>query len=430
MALAGSILCRVAVEPELNKSAAGQDAPELRLFVFALFFIFGGITSLNDVLIPKLKGLYSLSYAEVMLTQFAFFMGYFVFSLPAGALIARIGYFRGVVVGLLIMAVGAAAFWPASTAGVYGYYLVCLFVIAGGITVLQVAANPLISLLGDERTSSSRLTFAQAFNSLGTTVWPYVGSGLILTGVAATDPRTLSGDALLQFRATESHIVALTYIGIATVLVILALIFFTQRNAIHAKSSEAVGLGGTLALLKHRRVAFGVAALFAYVGAEVSIGSMLVNYLEQSTVMGLSPASAGRHLSPYWGGAMVGRFIGAALLQRIEPGRLLIAFAIANMVLIGTSMGLSGPISGWALIAVGLFNSIMFPTVFALGIQGLGDRTPEGSALLIMGIVGGAIIPLLTGRLADATTLSSSLIVPLVCYLVIAGFGYFEPSNE
>jgi FHS family L-fucose permease-like MFS transporter len=398
--------------------------------VVALFFIWGGVTSLNDVLIPKLRGLYSLTYAEVMLTQFAFFMGYFVFSLPAGALIARIGYFRGVVVGLLIMAIGAAAFWPSSTAGVYGYYLACLFVIAGGITVLQVAANPLISLLGDQRTASSRLTFAQAFNSLGTTVWPYVGSGLILAGAAATNPKTLHGVELARFRVTESHIVALTYLGIAAVLVILALIFFTQRNAIREESPEAVGLGATLALLRHRRVAFGVAALFAYVGAEVSIGSMLVNYLEQDKVMRLSAASAGKHLSLYWGGAMVGRFIGAALLQRIEPGRLLIAFAIANMVLIGTSMSLSGPISGWALIAVGLFNSIMFPTVFALGIQGLGDRTPEGSALLIMGIVGGAIMPLLTGRLADATTLGTSLIIPLACYTVIAAFGYFEPTSE
>lgn len=398
--------------------------------VIALFFIWGGVTSLNDVLIPKLKGLYSLSYAEVMLTQFAFFMGYFVFSLPAGSLISRIGYLRGVVVGLLIMAAGAAAFWPASRAGVYGYYLVALFVIAGGITVLQVAANPLISSLGDERTASSRLTFAQAFNSLGTTIWPYVGANLILSGAAATDPATLSGDALAGFRVTESHIVATTYIGIAAILVVLAAIFFTQRNAIREERPEAVGIGATLALLGNRRVALGVAALFAYVGAEVSIGSMLVNYLEQDSVMGLDPASAGRRLSLYWGGAMVGRFIGAGLLQRVEPGRLLIAFAAANIVLIAVSMGMTGPVAGWALIAVGLFNSIMFPTVFALAIQGLGDRTAEGAALLCMAIVGGAIVPLVTGRLADATSLATSLIVPLVCYLVIAGFGWLAPSKE
>lgn len=398
--------------------------------VVALFFIWGGVTSLNDVLIPKLKGLYSLSYTEVMLTQFAFFMGYFVFSLPAGALISRIGYLKGVVVGLLIMAVGAAAFWPSSTAGVYSYYLIALFVIAGGITVLQVAANPLISMLGDEKTASSRLTFAQAFNSLGTTIWPYVGSNLILSGAAATDPATLSGDALAHFRVTESHVVAMTYAGIAAVLVILALVFFTQRNAIREESPEAVGLGATLALLGHRRVAFGVAALFAYVGAEVSIGSMLVNYLQLPDTMRLDAASAGRHLSLYWGAAMVGRFIGAGLLQRVEPGRLLIAFAIANMVLIGVSMGSTGAVAGWSLIAVGLFNSIMFPTVFALGIQGLGERTAEGAALLCMAIVGGAIVPLLTGRLADATTLATSLVIPLVCYLVIAGFGFFAPAKE
>jgi FHS family L-fucose permease-like MFS transporter len=398
--------------------------------VIGLFFIWGGVTSLNDVLIPKLKGLYSLSYTEAMLTQFAFFMGYFVFALPAGVLISKIGYLKGVVVGLLIMAAGAAIFWPSSSAGVYGYYLIALFVIAGGITVLQVAANPLISLLGDTNTASSRLTFAQGFNSLGTTIWPYIGSNLILAGAASTNPATLHGDALDRFRTTESHVVAMTYAGIAAVLIVLALIFFAQRNAIREERPDAVGIGATLALLGRRRVAFGVAALFAYVGAEVSIGSMLVNYLQQKDVMALDPASAGHHLSLYWGGAMVGRFIGAALLRRIEPGRLLIAFAAINMILIGVAMSVSGPLSGWALIAVGLFNSIMFPTVFALAIQGLGDRMAEGAALLCMAIVGGAIVPLVSGRLADATTLATSLIVPLICYLVVAGFGYFEPGKE
>jgi FHS family L-fucose permease-like MFS transporter len=411
-------------------SSSGDVSRALSWLVIALFFIWGGVTSLNDVLIPKLKGLYSLSYGEVMLTQFAFFMGYFVFSLPAGALISRIGYIRGVIVGLLIMAAGAVAFWPASSAGVYGYYLVAMFVIAGGITVLQVAANPLISRLGDERTASSRLTFAQAFNSLGTTIWPYVGSNLILGGVAATDPKTLFGAQLASFRVTESHVVATTYVGIAAILVILAIVFAAQRNSTREDRPKAVGLGATLALLGQRRVAFGVVALFAYVGAEVSIGSMLVNYLQQPDVTGLDAASAGRRLSLYWGGAMVGRFIGAGLLQKVEPGKLLMAFGAANILLIAAAMGLHGPAAGWSLIAVGLFNSIMFPTVFALAIQGLGDRTAEGSALLCMAIVGGAIVPLVTGQLADATTLATSLVVPLVCYLVVIGFGRFSPAKE
>jgi FHS family L-fucose permease-like MFS transporter len=307
-------------------------------------------------------------------------------------------------------------------------------VIASGITILQVAANPLISLLGDERTASSRLTFAQAFNSLGTTIWPYVGSNLILAGAAATDPKTLHGGALAQFRTLESHVVAMTYAGIAAVLVILAIIFLVNRNAIRENRPEAIGMGATLALLGNRRVAFGVVALFAYVGAEVSIGSLLVNYLQQRDVMALDSASAGHRLALYWGGAMVGRFIGAALLRRVQPGKLLMLFALANMLLIAVSMGTTGPTSGWALIAIGLFNSIMFPTVFALGIQGLGDRTPEGSALLCMAIVGGAIVPLATGRLADATTVATALLIPLICYLVVAGFGWRTardvPTND
>ena len=411
--------------------AGGGTARYLVWLVIALFFIWGGTTSLNDVLIPKLKGLYSLSYAEVMLTQFAFFTGYFVFALPAGSLISRIGYLRGVVVGLVIMAAGAALFWPSSLAGMYWPYLVALFVIAGGITVLQVAANPLIAALGDERTASSRLTFAQAFNSLGTTIWPWVGSNLILAGAASkTDAATLSGAALDQYRVVESAIVSHVYVGIAIVLVLVAAVFWWQRNAVRDEKTAAVGFGDALALLGHRRVAFGAAALFAYVGAEVSIGSMLVNYLQLPTVMGLDAASAGKHLSLYWGGAMVGRFIGAGLLQRIEPGRLLIAFSAANAVLIGVSMSTTGDVAGWTLIAVGLFNSIMFPTVFALALQGLGARTAEGAGLLCMAIVGGAIIPLATGKLADMTTLAGSLIVPLVCYGVIAAFGFFEPSKE
>ncbi|USI73110.1 sugar MFS transporter [Sphingomonas morindae] len=409
---------------------AGRASRDLVWLVIGLFFIWGGVTSLNDVLIPKLKGLYALSYTEVMLTQFAFFMGYFIFSLPAGTLIARIGYMRGIVVGLAIMAAGAALFWPSSRAGVYGYYLVALFIIAGGITVLQVAANPLISQLGDERTASSRLTFAQAFNSLGTTIWPYIGANLILGTAAATDPATLHGAALDQFRARESHIVANVYVGIALVLVLLALIFAVRRNAIRADTPDAVGFGAILGLLGRRRIAFGVAALFAYVGAEVSIGSMLVNYLQLPSVLALDPVAAGQRLSLYWGGAMIGRFIGAALLRRVEPGRMLILFSAANVVLIATSMASTGPVAGWALIAVGLFNSIMFPTVFALALEGLDNRAAEGAALLCMAIVGGAIVPLATGRMADATSLGAALVIPLICYVVIAAFGYFEPSRK
>lgn len=421
----------MATRDSVTSTQGGMRSRTLIVLVIGLFFIWGGTTSLNDVLIPKLKGLYALDYAEVMLTQFAFFMAYFFFSLPAGALISRIGYLRGVIVGLVIMVVGAALFWPAAQAGEYWPFLVALFVVAGGITCLQVAANPLITVLGSPEGASSRLTFAQAFNALGTTIWPWIGSELILANTSASvDPARLEGSALAAFRVAESNMVSDVYIGIALVLLVVAAVMWPQRNAIRNERPDSVGLGAALALLRRRRVALGVIALFAYVGAEVAIGSMLVNYLQLPATLGLDAASAGKLLSVYWGGAMVGRFIGAGLLKKIAPGRLLLVFALANVALIALSMATGGVVSGGALIAVGLFNSIMFPTIFALGIEGLGTKTAEGSSLLCMAIVGGAIVPLLTGHLADLTTLATSLAIPLLCYLIIGAFAVLAPSQE
>ncbi|MGI4745611.1 MAG: MFS transporter, partial [Janthinobacterium lividum] len=272
---------------------AGGSAPKsLVWLVIGLFFIWGGATSLNDILIPKLKGLFSLTYAEVMLTQFAFFMAYFIFSVPAGTLVAGIGYVRGLVVGLAVMALGAVLFWPAAASGAYWSFLVALFVLAGGITILQVAANPLIAGLGDPAGASSRLTFAQAFNSLGTTVAPYVGAQLILGSVAKIDPANLSAADRPAFRVAESAIVAHIYIGIAVVLAVIAVIFWTQRNKLSSESTGKIGFGDSLRLLGIPRMRFGVIALFAYVGAEVSIGSVLVNYLEQPNTLALSAQSA------------------------------------------------------------------------------------------------------------------------------------------
>jgi FHS family L-fucose permease-like MFS transporter len=404
---------------------SGTAPRSLVWLVIGLFFIWGGATSLNDILIPKLKGLFSLTYAEVMLTQFAFFMAYFIVSVPAGTLVARIGYVRGLVVGLAVMAAGAALFWPAAGSGTYWSFLIALFVLAGGITILQVAANPLIAGLGDPAGASSRLTFAQAFNSLGTTVAPYIGAQLILGSVAATDPATIPAAQLPAFRAAESAVVAHIYIGIAVVLAVIAVIFWTQRKKLRSESPDEVGFMDSLRLLGVPRVRFGVIALFAYVGAEVSIGSVLVNYLEQPGTMALSAQAAGERLSFYWGGAMVGRFIGSWLLNRIAPGKLLAAFAAIAALLVLTSVLTSGGVAGWSLIAVGLFNSIMFPTVFSLGLDGLGRKTAEGSGLLCMAIVGGAIVPLVTGGIADATSIATALVVPVVCYAVIAAFGLF-----
>jgi FHS family L-fucose permease-like MFS transporter len=413
--------------PSSARAAAAPTTASRSLvaLVIGLFFVWGGATSLNDVLIPKLKGLFALSYAEVMLTQFAFFMAYAIVSVPAGAVIARIGYVRGLVLGLGVMVLGALLFWPAAGAGIYGGFLIALFVLAAGITILQVAANPLIASLGDPAGASSRLTFAQAFNSLGTTLFPYVGSMLILGSVAATDPATIAPAALPAFRSAEGAVVAHIYLGIALVLAIVAAIFWSLRKTLPTEAPDEVGFLDSLRLLGRPRMLFGVVALFAYVGAEVSIGSLLVSYLEQPTTLALDAQSAGKHLSFYWGGAMVGRFIGAWLLNRVSPGKLLAGFATVAAALLLVSIGTYAGISGWAIIAVGLFNSIMFPTIFSLALEGLGRKTPEGSGLLCMAIVGGAIVPLLTGALADATTIATAMVIPVICYAIIVAFGIF-----
>jgi FHS family L-fucose permease-like MFS transporter len=407
-----------------GKEKAGIGTQSLVWLVFGLFFIWGGATSLNDILIPKLKGLFSLSYAEVMLTQFAFFTAYFLVSVPAGTLVARVGYVRGLVTGLVVMAIGAALFWPAAGSGAYWPFLAALFVLAGGITILQVASNPLITTLGDPAGASSRLTFAQAFNSLGTTIWPYVGAILILQTGANIDPASLTPGEIAAARGTESAIVGHIYIGIAIVLIAVALIFWSRRNVLAMDKPDQVGFFDSLSLLKQPRIAFGVLALFVYVGAEVSIGSILVSYLELPHTLGLSAQSAGERLSFYWGGAMIGRFAGAWLLKRFVPGKLLSGFALCAAALVLLSILTAGPVAGWSLIAVGLFNSIMFPTVFSLSLEGQGRKTPEASGLLCMAIVGGAIVPLVTGSLADAWSIPHALFVPIICYGIIAAFGF------
>ncbi|WP_017672030.1 sugar MFS transporter [Blastomonas sp. AAP53] len=404
---------------------AGHEAPRaLVLAVVALFFIWGGLTSLNDVLIPKLKGLFSLSYTEAMLTQFAFFMAYFLVSLPAGNLIARVGYLSGIVIGLGTMAVGCLLFIPASSSGVYATFLGALFVLAAGITILQVAANPLIANMGSAATSSSRLTLAQAFNSLGTTIFPPIGGAIILGSMAAVDPATLPVLERSAFLARESAVIGNAYLAIAAILVLVAVFFWLRRAQLPAGREEAISLAGSFGLLRQPRLRGGVIALFLYVGAEVAIGSMLINYLSQPQILAVSEQGAAGLIGLYWGGAMVGRFIGAVVLRLASPGLVLAGVAMGAASLAAMSGLTSGALAGYALLAVGLMNSIMFPTIFSLGTEGLGDRTPQGSGLLCMGIVGGAIIPLICGVVADSATLASALAIPVACYLAIAAFGW------
>jgi MFS transporter, FHS family, L-fucose permease len=410
--------------------ADGSDAhatysTNLQMLVYVLFFAFGGITSLNDVLIPKLKALFTLSYGEVMLVQSAFFVAYFVISIPAAALVRRIGYMRSAVVGLLTMTAGCLLFIPASSYGLFGLFLLALFVLASGITTVQVVANPLISMLGPARTASSRLTFAQAFNSLGTTLFPYVGSMLILGSLASVDPASLSGAALDAFRGVETQVVVHTYIGLAIALVVVAAAVWLERKGLIEAPAAPTPILRAFNLLARPRFAFGTLCIFLYVGGEVAIGSLIVNYLMQSNVLGIAADVAGKHLIYYWGGAMVGRFIGSGLLRLFSPGKVLACAALAVILLLTISANTVGLVSGWSLLAIGLFNSIMFPTIFTLASEGLGKRTAEGSGVICVAIVGGAVVPLVTGNAADLWGLKLALIVPAACYITILAYGWF-----
>jgi len=411
-------------DQEIPKAAAGEHG-YLPIFVFALFFFFGGITSLNDVIIPKLKELFTLSYAEVMTVQSAFFGAYLLVSLPAAAVVRRIGYMRSAVLGLVLMMAGCFLFIPASSSALFGMFLLALFVVAAGITVVQVVANPLISLLGPSATVHSRLTFAQAFNSLGTTVFPFVGSLLILGSLASVDPRTLRGAALMAYRADATRVIESTYLGLGLTLLVLALLVWWYRNHLTEHRIAGSGWREALGLLHVPRFAFGACCIFLYVGAEVSIGSLIVNYLMQSDVLGLGQRAAGEHVPFYWGGAMVGRFVGAYLLRIFSPGKVLAAAAGGVMALLFISSHSSGAVSGYSLLAVGLCNSIMFPTIFSLASEGLGPRAASASGILAVAIVGGAVVPPLTGHAADLFTLRTALLVPAVCYAGILAYGIY-----
>ena len=389
--------------------------------MMSLFFAFGFCTVLVDTLIPKLKAMFSLSYAEVMLTQFCFFLAYFIISTPAGWLITKIGYLRGVTGGLAVMALGALLFIPAAHYGLYPAFLAALFILASGVTTVQVAANPLTASLGDPAKASARLTLAQAFNSLATTVVPVLGAALILSHGLSTPPAGASAAVLDAYRKTEAHVVQAPFLVIAAVLIALAALCWFVRK--WAPAPHAPTPGSYRRLFDNKRLILGAVCIFTYVGAEVSIGSAMANYLMLSSTIAVAAQVAGSMVAIYWGLAMVGRFIGAGVLRRAAPGRVLAICAVGAGVLAALS-GLSG---GWlaavALLSVGLFNSIMFPTIFTLAIEGMGGETAQASGLLCLAIVGGAVVPLLTGLAADHFGLAHALFVPVICYVWIGVYG-------
>ncbi len=425
MALAPDVSASTDPNPIIDE---GQhiNAPGLQYFVFGLFFIFGGITSLNDVIIPKLKELFTLNYTQAMLVQFCFFAAYAIIGIPGAKLVKKIGYMRGAVAGLLTMMAGCLLFIPASQTAVYGLFLFALFVLASGVVIVQVVANPLISLLGPAKTTHSRLTFAQAFNSLGTTIFPIVGAAIILGSLATVSADQLSGTALLEYRQAESKAIWQGYLGLAAMIAVVAFAVWMFRDRLKGEKHEASeGLAG-LDLLKRGRFGYGALCIFLYVGAEVAIGSIIINYLALDRVLGQPEGVIGWMIGLYWGGAMIGRFIGSAALRVFSPGKILAFNSAGAILLILISANSTGEFAGYTLLAVGLMNSIMFPTIFSLACEKLGPRAADGSGIINVAICGGAIVPLFFGMIADVTgSLGFALILPAICYAIIAGFGIF-----
>tara|TARA_B110000285_G_scaffold160329_1_gene179012 strand:+ start:185 stop:1423 length:1239 start_codon:yes stop_codon:yes gene_type:complete len=389
------------------KAAEGQEQGT-QTFAFiamtCLFFFWGFITVLNDILIPFLKESFDLNYTQAMLVQFCFFGAYFIVSPFAGRLIDKVGYQQGIVLGLLTTAAGCILFYPSASFHVYGLFLFAFFVLASGITILQVAANPYVAALGPEKTAASRLNLAQAANSLGTTVGPIIGAALIL-GVVAADASAVQGP----------------YLMIAGLLIAAALVF---RNIKLPKLAhvEATGEESDGNIWEHRSLVLGALAIFLYVGGEVSIGSFLVNYFSESSIAGMSTADAGEMVAYYWGAAMIGRLVGAVLMNYVAATKYLAVNALIAIIMIIVSMNSTGDVAMWSILAVGFFNSIMFPTIFTLAVKGLGSMTSKGSGLVCQAIVGGALIPLVQGVAADSIGIQLSFIVPMLCYIYIGWY--------
>jgi len=394
--------------------------------VTTLFFMWGFVTVLNDVLVPHLKSIFDLNYARVMLIQCSFFSAYFIFSSPSARLIEWIGYHKTMVVGLFTMGLGALLFIPAASVASYPLFLAALMILAAGITALQVAANPYVAALGSPETASSRLNLAQAFNSLGTTIGPYLGGALILAAVPQSmeSVRHMSAKALTVYRIHEASSVKLPYlvIGIALLLLGISLARFKLPAIPQAKGYGETG--PQKSIWKHHHLVLGMVGIFVYVGAEVSIGSFLINYFSQANIGNVSVLVAARYVSYYWGGAMVGRFVGSAILQRVRTGTVLGIAATTACLLLCTSMLTLGQMAMWSILFVGFFNSVMFPSIFTLGIAELGPLTGRGSGLLIMAIVGGAIIPVAQGALADRIGIHHAFILPVICYLYIVFYAF------
>lgn len=425
------------------------------IFVTALFFLWGFITVLIDSLIPRLRDVFTLSYFEAGLVQFSFFVAYFLLSIPAGFILSKIGYQRGIILGLITMAVGCFLFYPAASQRLLIVFMLAVFVLASGITFLQVAANPYVSILGDESGASSRLNLSQAFNSLGTTLAPIIGAIFILSDQVkgSEEIKKMSLSEQEAYYINEASAVQTPFISIALFIIVLAVIFMFVKLPKINEDGNRTSTEGYISLFKKQSLMFGAVAIFLYVGAEVAIGSYLVNYfveiniakdiLENSTMRSIivalgnifgqqdittndPKAIVGVFVTFYWAGAMVGRFAGAFLTKIVAPAKVLTAFSLAAISLIIISINTDGLLSMWSILAVGLFNSIMFPTIFTLASEGLGELKPQASGILCTMIVGGAVVPPIFGFFTDNIGFKMAFLTLVVCYGFILFFGYYK----
>jgi len=416
----------------ISADAAANHTRPLTI-VATLFFMWGFLTCLNDILVPHLKAIFELSYAKVMLVQFAFFSAYFLFSLPWAKVVDKIGYQKTMVVGLLTMAFAAFLFVPAASVASYPLFLTALLILAAGITGLQVSANPYVVVLGKPETASSRLDLTQAFNSLGTAIAPKLGGLLILASapLATEELNKLGSQALHAYRVQEAASVKMPYTVIGVTLLLLAILITLSRLP-HLEAAHAPGGKVSDSVWHHPSLVLGAIGIFTYVGAEVSIGSFLVNYFGSPEIAGLPAKTAAGFVSFYWGGAMIGRFLGAVALRRFKPPSLLAISAVIAGLLVTISMLSGGSVAMWSILAVGFFNSIMFPTIFSLGVAELGPLTGKGSGILNMAIVGGAVLPVLQGVIADHVGIHHAFILPVLCYIYIIYYGLMgsKPNSE
>jgi FHS family L-fucose permease-like MFS transporter len=419
--------------PSTSASSAGTNTNYLAPLsvLTTLFFMWGFLTCLNDIIIPHLKAVFELNYVQAMMIQFAFFTAYFVMSLPSGFIVKKLGYKPGIIIGLLTAAVGCLMFYPAAGARSYAMFLLALFILASGITLLQVAANPFVAVLGKPETASSRLTLTQAFNSLGTTIAPAFGSLVILSTAvkSSAELAQMSPTASEAYRLAEASSVQTPYLGLTGALVLLAVAIAAfklpkvEGGAIEGAAATGSDDAGHKSAWSYRHLVLGAVAIFVYVGGEVAIGSFLVNYFKEPAIGGLTESQGAKLVSLYWGGAMVGRFIGTITLRVYKPGKVLAMHAIGACALVVLTMLASGSVAMYAVLAVGLFNSIMFPTIFTLAIDGLGKHTGQGSGILCMAIVGGALIPVLQGAVADSIGIHHCFIIAALCYVYVAWYG-------